>query len=201
MSCFTCIDFQRVSLSLSHAHEREGKGGSPGTSTPPCTPEFASQPAVLGSSSAPTASATDPHITAMNNHQFRRLLVESPGPSDGNGDSSTKSPAAPSRGAVLGARKSASIPMTPFVLPLHAAPAPCRTDSHPGVRQVAVRSRPTLLASSPSATQRQTPRRKNSGRPRQKGATSPQATRTAPRSASLTKTTRRRSASKISTRR
>ncbi|KAF9733122.1 hypothetical protein PMIN06_004673 [Paraphaeosphaeria minitans] len=54
----------------------------------------------------------------MNNQQFRRLLVNSPGKRDGDGDgdsssSSSKNPPVPSRGAVLGARKSASIPMTP----------------------------------------------------------------------------------------
>ncbi|KAF2445705.1 hypothetical protein P171DRAFT_484372 [Karstenula rhodostoma CBS 690.94] len=53
----------------------------------------------------------------MNNQQFRRLLVDAPGQhdGDGDGDGSNKSPPVPSRGAVLGARKSASILMTPYV--------------------------------------------------------------------------------------
>ena len=86
-----------------------------------CTP--ASAPATRQPVRAPSLAATlrrpltAPHTTAMNNQQFRRLLVDSPGQPDGNGDSSSKGPAVPSRGAVLGARKSASIPMTPFVQP------------------------------------------------------------------------------------
>jgi hypothetical protein len=70
-------------------------------------PAVYSRPAVLGSS-----------FGAM-------TLVDSPGQHDGGG--SSKSPPVPSRGAVLGARKSASIPMTPYVLPPgHIACAPSR---------------------------------------------------------------------------
>lgn len=55
-------------------------------------------------------NAESRNTDAMNNSQFRRLLVDTPRQKDGDQD---KSPAAPASKTVLGARKHSSIPMTP----------------------------------------------------------------------------------------
>ncbi|KAJ4347022.1 uncharacterized protein N0V89_010956 [Didymosphaeria variabile] len=49
----------------------------------------------------------------MNNQQFRRLLVDSPGQKDGDASKGQSQQSTRTQGAVLGARKNASIPMTP----------------------------------------------------------------------------------------
>lgn len=59
-------------------------------------------------------------LCAMNNAQFRRLLIDTPKQQDG---AENKSPPSRTPGAVLGARKQSAILMTPYVRPrLSATP-------------------------------------------------------------------------------
>jgi hypothetical protein len=101
---------------------REGAQGSGGRAVTLVFPELPAsqhrklgQPCLLGWSFSPSLPPGRHNTTsAMNNQQFRRLLIDTPkqqAPDGGAG----KTPASRTPSTVLGARKHSSIPMTPYV--------------------------------------------------------------------------------------